>query len=111
MYSTNSVQRGWFALQAFIYNRVWLEETISRLISERRQINNMRETLKYAKRTSPPDCAAEYVQIDSELEGLENSLRQTQEALSSFMDKTERNDRQIRASYEEQNERIRHIFD
>lgn len=98
-------------MQAFIYNRAWLEETISRLISERRQINNMRETLKYAKRTSPPDCAAEYVQIDSELEGLENSLRQTQEALSSFMDKTERNDRQIRASYEEQNERIRHIFD
>ena len=85
-------------MQAFIYNRAWLEETISRLISERRQINNMRETLKYAKRTSPPDCAAE-------------SLRQTQEALSSFMDKTERNDRQIRASYEEQNERIRHIFD
>lgn len=98
-------------MQAFIYNRAWLEETISRLISERRQINNMRETLKYAKRTSPPDCAAEYVQIDSELEGLENSLRQTQEALSSFMDKTERNDRQIRASYEEQNEKIRHIFD
>ena len=98
-------------MQAFIYNRAWLEETISRLISERRQINNMRETLKYAKRTSPSDCAAEYVHSDCEIEGLENSLRQTQEALSSFMDKTERNDRQIRASYEEQNEKIRHIFD
>lgn len=98
-------------MQLFIYNRTWLENTISRLRSERRQIEELRENLKYARQTSPPECVDEFLKMDRELESLEESLRKTQDALSIFMNETERNNRHIRASYEEQIDRARHIFD